>query len=99
MCLVKLESLVELYGIAIYAVDIFTGEMYVVVGDTARKIGLQAYAEEEPENIEEAEEFVPKDMLTPKEFKVPGNPRSKSSRPSELSTIDEQTEVSSKLTH
>ena len=93
MCLVKLESLVELYGTAIYDVDKLTGEMYAIVDDTARKTGLQAYAEEEPEDLEEAVGFVPKDTLTPKEFEAPCKPRRQSSRPYELSIIDEQTEM------
>ena len=40
MYLVKLGSLAELYGTTIYAVDKLTGEMYAIMDDTARKIGL-----------------------------------------------------------
>ena len=89
MCLVKLESLAELYGTAIYDVDKLTGEMYAMIDGTARKIGLQAYAEEEPEGLEEAIGFASKDTSTPKDSEASGKPRSQRSRPSDLSTIDE----------
>ena len=45
MYLVKLASLVELYGTPIYDIDKLTGEMYAMIDDTARKIDLPAYAE------------------------------------------------------
>ena len=89
MCQVKLESLAELYGTAIYAVDKLTGEMYAMIEDTARKIDLQAYAEEEPKGLEGAVGFVPKNTSTPKDLEAPGKPRSQGSRPSDLNTIDE----------
>ena len=54
----------ELY---IYAVDKLTGEMYAMIDGTARKTDLQVYAEEEPEGLEEAVEFAPKDTSTPKD--------------------------------
>ena len=59
------------------AVDKLTGEMYAVVNDTARKIGLQAYAEEEPERLEGVVGFVPKDTSIPKEFEAPGKSKVK----------------------
>ena len=95
----KLESLVELYGTAIYPIDKLTGEMYAMIDGTARKIDLQAYAEEEPEGLEGAVGFAPKDTSAPKDSEAQGKPRSQSSRPSDLSTIDEQTETSTKFTH
>ena len=98
MCLVKLESLAELYGTTIYVVDKLTGEVHAVIEDTARKIGLQAYVDEKSEGLEGAVGFVPKDAATLKDSKTPGKHISQSSRPSDLSTIDEQTEMSSKLT-
>ena len=47
-----------------------------MIDDTARKIDLQAYAEEEPERLEGAVGFVPKDTSTPKDSEAPGKPRS-----------------------
>ena len=73
--------------------------MYTVIDGTARKIDLQAYAGEEPKGLEGAVGFAPKDTSIPKDLEAPGKSRSQSSRPSDLSTIDEQTEMSSKLTH
>ena len=98
MCLVKLESLGELYGTEIFAVDKLTGEMYTVIDGTAKSINLQAYVEEEPEELEGAIGFVPKDTSTPKDIEAPGIAQSQSSKPSELSPIDEWTEASSILT-
>ena len=85
----KLASLVELYGTAIYAIDKLTGEMYAVIDDTARKIDLQAYVEGEPGGLEGAVGFFPKDTSTPKDLEAQDKPRSQGSRPSDLSTIDE----------
>ena len=55
---------------------------------------------EEPEGLEGAMGFVPKDTSTPKDLEAQDKSRSQGSRPPDLSSIDAQTETSStKLTH
>ena len=98
MCLVKLENLREFYGTNIYAVDKVTGQMYAVKQNAATKIGLQAYVDEEPTVLEGAVGFTPKETSTPKDFDLVGKTISTGSRPSDLSTIVEKTEISSQLT-
>ena len=89
--LVKLENLAELYGTTMYAVDKITGEMYTVVKDSAKRINLQAYVEEEPTELEGAVGFTPQDASTPKNPEVQGKSKSLNSKPSDLSTIGKQT--------
>ena len=98
MCLVKLVNLDDLYGTKIFAVDKVTGEMYAVIEGAAKTIDLQAYIDKEMEDVEEAVGFTPTDTLTPKDVEVPGKSQSQVSRPSNLSIIEEQTEVASALT-
>ena len=98
MCLVKLVSIGELYGTTLYGVDKLTGEMYAVIDGTAKMIDLQAYAEEELEELEGAIGFAPTTTSTPKEPEAPGKDHTQGSKPLELSTIKEQTKASSVLT-
>lgn len=71
--------------------------MYTVSNNTAQKIDLQAYIEEEALEVEGAVGFNPMDASTPKYAENQNKPQSQSSRPSDLRTIDEHTEASSKL--
>ena len=98
MCLVKLVTLEDMYGTKIFAVDQVTGEIYTVIEEATKKIDLQVYIDEEMGNVEEAIGFIPTDTSTPKDVEIPGKSQSQSSRPSGLSTIEEQTEVASALT-
>ena len=93
MCLVKSVSLGELYGTENFAVDKVTREMYAVIDGAAKAIDLQANIEEEMDKLEEAVGFTPKDIESS------GKTHSQGSKPLELSTIDEQMEVSSIVTH
>ena len=94
MFLVKLENLREFYRTNIYVVDKVMGQMYAVKQNAATKIGLQAYVDEEPTVLEGAVGFTPKETSTPKDANLAGI----SSRPSDLSTIAEKTEIGSQLT-
>ena len=75
MCLVKLENLREFYGTAIYAVDKVNGQMYAVKQNSAEKIDLQAYVEEELTMLKGAVGFTPKDTSTPKKLIYQGRPK------------------------
>ena len=96
MCLVKLENLRQFYGSSIYVVDKVTGQMYAVQQNSATKISLQAYVDEEHTVLEGAVGFTP--TSTPKDSDLVGKTKSTSSRPSDLSTIAEKTEIGSQLT-
>ena len=63
--------------------------MYAVIDGAAKSIDLQAYIEEETEELEGAVGFTPTDTSTPKDMEASDKPHSQGSRPSELSTIEE----------
>ena len=98
MCLVKLVSLNELYGTEIFAVDKVTGEMYAMLDGAVNKIDLQAYMEDEGEDYLCATGFVPTKTSTPKNVEILSKLPRQSGRPSELSVIEEQSEITSQLT-
>ena len=93
MCLVKLANMFEIYGTEIFAVDKVTGEMYTVIDGTMSKIDLQAYLEDEMEDTQGVIGFAPTNTSTPKDVEMPGRIPSQSGKPSELSAIEEQSEV------
>ena len=57
--------MLELYGTEIFAVDKVTGEMYTVIDGMVSKIDLQAYLEEEMEDIQGVIKFAPTNTSTP----------------------------------
>ena len=56
-----------------------TAEMYAVVNNTARKIGIQAYAEKEAPELEGAVGFRSKCTSTPKDPEAQNKPKSQRS--------------------
>ena len=67
MCLVKLANLFKLYETEIFAVDKVTGEMYTVIDGKVSRINLQAYLEEEMEDIQGAIRFAHTNTSSPRD--------------------------------
>ena len=91
MLLLTINSLKETYGTGTFAIDKVTAEVYSVKNDQVTPIGLQGYPEQEEGPLEGAVGFAPQSTSTPKEEEI----QLKTNvlmRPSELSTIQEQSE-------
>ena len=97
MLLLKLDMLEEAYGTNIFAVDKVTAEVYSVLNDVVTPIGLQGYEELGDVPPEGAVGFNPGSTSTPREGEVIQADKP-SERPSDLSTILEQSEAGSRLT-
>ena len=89
MCLVKLANMLELYGTEIFAVDKVTGEMYTVIDGMVSKIDLQAYLDEEVEDVQGVIKFAPTHTSTSRDVEMPSRIHSQSGKLSELSAIEE----------
>ena len=97
MLLLKLDMLQEAYGINIFAVDKVTAEVYSVLNDVVTPIGLQGYEEPGDVQPEGAIGFDPGSTFTPRDGEVIQDNRP-SERPSDLSTIIEQSKAGFRLT-
>ena len=91
MLLLKLDMLEEAYGTNIFAVDKVTAEVYPVLNGVITPIGLQGYEELGDVLAEGAVGFNPGSTSTPREGEVVQADRP-NERPSDLSTILEQSE-------
>ena len=97
MLLLKLNMLEEAYGTNIFAVDKVTAEVYSVLNGVITPIGLQGYEELGDVLAEGVVGFDPGSTSTPREGEVVQDDRP-SERPSDLSTILEQSKAGSRLT-
>ena len=91
MLLLIINSLKETYGTGTFAIDKVTAEVYSVKDDQVTPIGLQGYPEQEERPLEGAIGFAPQNASTPKEEEIQLK-TNVPTQPSELSTIQEQSE-------